>query len=142
MQEAELQKSILTRLERGANRDDLLLDVCKEANLSWPEAEALVNQIEAGHTTEIARHQSPFIIILSLGGLVIGLGWGFMASLGVFDILRSLLPNPHMNPSMWEGIGSTLIALRVYLPSILISLGLCIGGMTGLLSSLSAWKSR
>jgi hypothetical protein len=140
MDESELNKTILTRLGRGANRDDLLLEVCREANLSWPEAEALVSQVEAGHSVEIARRQSPFIIILSLGGLLAGLAWGAWAGAGIYAILRAMLAASDQAFGEILGVAYIFRAVQYYIPSLLGALGLCIGGAVGLTSGLSAWK--
>jgi hypothetical protein len=140
--ETELHKMILTRLGRGADRNDLLLEVCQKANLSWPEAEERVNEIETAHSGEIARRQSPFIFIISLGGLLIGLAWAGWSLFGIYSLMHGLTSGRSDNPNLVGGFASMVYALQYYLPSMLGATGLCIGGAAGLVSTIDAWRSR
>jgi hypothetical protein len=142
MDENELCKWIITRLGRGMDRNDLLLEVCQKANLSWPEAEERVCEIEAAHSGEIARRQSPVIFILSLGGLLIGLGWAAWSLFGIYEIMYAIKPNASGDPNLIAGFAGMAYAFQYYLPSILGATGLCIGGTAGLLNTLDAWRSR
>jgi len=49
----------LDRLSAAGNREDLIRDVCLREGIQWPEAEALVNQVEAEDEKIILRRQSP-----------------------------------------------------------------------------------
>ena len=49
----------MDRLSAAGNREDLIRDVCLREGIQWPEAEALVNQVEAEDEKIILRRQSP-----------------------------------------------------------------------------------
>ncbi|MGD0175121.1 MAG: hypothetical protein ABSC61_11970 [Anaerolineales bacterium] len=54
-----ISQYILDRLSAAGNREDLIRDVCLREGIQWPEAEALVNQVEAEDEKIILRRQSP-----------------------------------------------------------------------------------
>ena len=137
-----LRKLIITRLGRGVDRDDLLLEVCQKAGLSWPEAEERLREVEAAHSGEIARRQSPVIFIFSVGGLLAGLGLAAWALIGIYTIMHSVQPNAASEPNVLAGFTGMAYTFQYYLPLILTATGLCIGGAAGLLSTLDAWRSR
>jgi hypothetical protein len=66
MERQDLSKLILERLSAAANRDDLIRDVCIRRGITWPEAEAMVNEVEAENERTILRRQSPINLIGSL----------------------------------------------------------------------------
>jgi hypothetical protein len=66
MKRAELSKFILDRLSAAANRDDLIRDVCFRQGIPWPEAEAMVEEVEAENEKTILRRQSPIALTTSV----------------------------------------------------------------------------
>ncbi len=75
MNRQPISKFILDRLSAAENRDDLILDVCRREGIRWPEAEALVSQVETGDEKIILRRQSPIDLtnafMYSLAGMLI-----------------------------------------------------------------------
>jgi hypothetical protein len=70
-----ISKFILDRLSAAGNREDLIRDVCLREGIQWPEAEALVNQVEAEDEKIILRRQSPIDLtnafMYALAGMLI-----------------------------------------------------------------------
>ena len=63
---AELERQIIERLENGENKDDIILDLCENANMNWPQAEAMVEEVRAENQAHIALAQSPLLVSIAL----------------------------------------------------------------------------
>ncbi len=68
----QLVQRIVRDLGKHRSRNELIREVCEQSGMNWPEAEKMVQQIEAEHGRSIARRQSPLMIFLSLGTILIG----------------------------------------------------------------------
>ena len=80
MERQDLSKFILERLSAAGNRDDLIRDVCFRTGVPWPDAEALVDEVEAENEKTILRRQSPFALTTSIMFVLAGVGiTGFAA---------------------------------------------------------------
>lgn len=74
MNEPELDRFIVKRLSEGQDFNDLVLDICNQTGMKWPEAQALVNRIHIGHRGEIAKKQSPLLVAIALTMFIGGIG--------------------------------------------------------------------
>ncbi len=80
MEQADLHAFILDCLSGAVNPDDIVMEICEQHSLTWPEAEALVQQIQSEHGNAITRRQSPLLVIIALGLFLGGLALiGFSA---------------------------------------------------------------
>ncbi len=74
MNEEEQTAYIIQHLSTGDDPKDLILDLCEKSNLSWPEAEALVRQVQEEKRGVITRKQLPLLfavaLVIFLAGLV------------------------------------------------------------------------
>ena len=70
----ELTNLVIKELGKHHDRKDIIQKVCEESNLNWTEAEHLVEQVETQHRRKIAGRQSPLLIVLSIGTLLVGFG--------------------------------------------------------------------
>lgn len=68
----DLTQRIVNDLARHRSRNEIIRAVCEESSMNWPEAEQFVQRVEAEHAHAIARKQSPLMIFLSIGSLLIG----------------------------------------------------------------------
>jgi hypothetical protein len=70
-----ISQYILERLSAAGDREDLIRDVCLREGIRCPEAEALVNQVEAEDEKIILRRQSPIdltnAIMYALAGMLV-----------------------------------------------------------------------
>jgi hypothetical protein len=75
MQDPDLTRYIVARLSGAANRSDLILELCESRGLTWPEAEAIVQRVEADQQHQIAGRQFPLLFFIALlvflGGLAL-----------------------------------------------------------------------
>jgi hypothetical protein len=94
----ELTNLIIKKLGKHHDRNDIIGVVCERSTLSWTEAAKLIEQVEAEHGSMIAGRQRPFLILVSAGTLILGIGLLFYNSQffidffqrGVFDQILSL----------------------------------------------------
>ena len=70
----ELTNFIIKELGKHHDRKDIIQKVCETSSLDWKEADQLIASVEAEHQRTIAGHQTPLLLFLSLGTLIIGLG--------------------------------------------------------------------
>ena len=94
----ELTNLIIKKLGKHHDRNDIIGVVCERSTLSWTEAAKLIEQVEAEHGSMIAGRQRPFLIFVSAGTLILGIGLLFYNSQffvgflqrGVFEQILSL----------------------------------------------------
>lgn len=84
MDSAELEEKIVERLENSESLDDIILDLCENANMSWSEAETLVQRIQADKKNHIILAQSPLLVLIALATFLGGLS---LISVAVYDIV-------------------------------------------------------
>ncbi len=68
----QLKQNVINDLSKQRSRNEIIRMVCEQGGANWREAEELVKQVEAEHAHTIARKQSPLMIFLSIGTLLIG----------------------------------------------------------------------
>jgi hypothetical protein len=68
----DLEKYVARELGSGADRNALIRHVCETGEMSWPKAEAFVARVALEHEHEIAKRQSPVMLVLSVGTLIGG----------------------------------------------------------------------
>ncbi|HEX6036003.1 MAG TPA: hypothetical protein VFY83_16310 [Anaerolineales bacterium] len=74
----ELTPFIVKELSRHHDRKEVVRKVCERGGLNWKEAEHLVDQVEAQHGRAIAKRQTPLLLFISIGTLLLGLGLSAM----------------------------------------------------------------
>ena len=74
MNTEELTNLIIKELSKHHERKEVAQKVCEQSNLNWSEAERLIDQVETQHRRKIVGRQSPLLIFMSIGTLLLGLG--------------------------------------------------------------------
>lgn len=121
----ELTAFIIKELSRHRTHGELIQRVCERGGLNWKQAERLITLIEAKHKRTITVQQAPFLLFLSIGILLLGiglLGFNLQILLAFFqkDVLQQILS---LQSGSYRVIG------------LFTGLGMTVGGMVGL------WKS-
>ncbi len=70
----ELVNFIIKEISRHQDRREITRKVCEQSMLDWNEAERLVAEVAEKNKRKIAARQSPFLLVLSVGTLLAGLG--------------------------------------------------------------------
>jgi len=80
---AELEKQIIERLENGGNKNDIILDLCENANMNWTQAEAMVEEVHAENQAHITLARSPLLVSIAL---IIFIGGAGIIVYSVYDL--------------------------------------------------------
>lgn len=70
----ELTTFIIRELGKHHDRKEIVRKVCEQSQMNWKEAEQLMALVEAQHKRTIAARQTPLLLFLSIGTLLIGIG--------------------------------------------------------------------
>ncbi len=68
----QLTRKVVEELSKHHSSNEIVRMVCEETGVNWSEAEHMVKQVVTEHARTIVRRQSPLLIFLSIGSLVIG----------------------------------------------------------------------
>ena len=124
----ELTTLIIKELGKHHDRKDIARKLCEQSGLNWKEAEQLIALVEAQHKRAIAGRQTPLLLVLSIGTLLLGIGLlAFnMQILTAFfqkDVLGQILS---LQSSYYRILG------------LLTGLGMTAGGLVGLWKAFGA----
>jgi len=70
----ELTTLIIQELGKHHDRKEITRKICEQSQLNWQEAEQLIALVEAQHKRVIAGRQTPLLLFLSIGTLLLGIG--------------------------------------------------------------------
>ena len=124
----ELTILIVKELSKQRSRQDIIQKVCERGGLDWKDAEHLIALVEAQHNHTIATRQTPLLLFLSIGTLLIGIGllaFNMQILMAFFqgDVLGQILG---LQSSYYRIIG------------LVTGLGMTVGGMVGLWRAFGA----
>jgi len=91
MYREELTRTIIDRLSAAANRDDTIRYVCQRGNLTWPEASAMVADVEETYSLEIERRHIPINLT---SAFMVWLFGALVLTYAVLSIFEPLLGRP------------------------------------------------
>ena len=120
---------ILNELTKHRDRNDIILDLCRQLSIEWKAAEQLVKDVESQHGKTVAKRQSPFLIILGASIIITGLGLTINGMQLIFDLLSV--------GSFEQLMGMSTSLLR--LGSLLTGIGMIVGGIIGFWKTFSAF---
>ena len=129
---AELEKQIIERLENGENKNDIILDLCENANMNWPQAEAMVEEVHAENQAHITLAQSPLLVSIALiifiggAGIIIYSAYDLFVMYSVFcDLYAPTNPSGLAAGFLWylflngEGLlGMTILGTAMMIGSL------------------------
>jgi uncharacterized membrane protein len=129
MNDEELTNLVIKELSKHHERQDIVQRVCEQSSLNWSQAERLIAEIEAKNKKKIAARQGPFLIIVSIGTLLLGLGllaYNMELIVAIFnkDLLGQIL-------SLQSGY--------YRLAALVTGLGMTIGGFYGVWTTLASF---
>jgi hypothetical protein len=121
----ELTAIIIKELSKQHDRPKIIRKVCERAGLNWKQAEQLILLIEAKHRRSMRVPQTPWLLFLSIGILIFGIGllaFNLQILLAFFqqDVFKQIL---NLQSGSYRTIG------------VLTGFGMTVGGLIGL------WKA-
>jgi hypothetical protein len=124
----ELTAFIIKELSKHRDRRDIIQRICEREGLNWKDAERLITLVEANHRRTIATRQTPLLLFLSIGTLLLGIGllaFNMQVLLAFFqkDVLGQLLS---LQSSYYQVLG------------LITGLGMTVGGLVGLWKAFGA----
>ncbi len=129
MNNEELTNLIINELGKHRDRQEIVRKICEASTLNWDQAEKLIAEVEAQNKRKIAAHQGPFLIFVSVGTLVLGLGllaYNMDLLVAIFhrDLLGEIL-----------GLRSSYYRLA----GLITGLGMTVGGFYGVWTVLASF---
>ena len=70
----DLTNFIIKELGKQHDRREIIRKVCAKGGLHWKDAERLLVLVEANHKRTVATRQTPLLLFLSIGMLLLGIG--------------------------------------------------------------------
>lgn len=115
----ELTAFIIKELSKHRERKDIIRKVCERAELPWKDAERLITLVEAQHRRSIRIPRTPWLLFLSIGTLLLGIGllaFNLQIILAFFqkdvlDQVLSLQSNSYQVMGLLSGLGMTAAGL-------------------------------
>lgn len=83
-----IETLITERLENGESKDDIILYLCENTAMSWPEAETLLKKVHNEKRHHIVLAQSPLLILIALTIFVGGIG---LVTFSAYNIAENFL---------------------------------------------------
>jgi hypothetical protein len=120
----DLAKYVARELGSSADRNTLIRHICETGDMSWPEAEAFVARVALENEHEIAKRQSPLMLILSVGTMI---GGAFFVLAAGFVLIEFLS-------------GELTVRLDLAFYGIVTGLGMLAGGLIGLVRTLKSLR--
>jgi hypothetical protein len=136
MNGAELTEFVIQQLGRGISTDDLIAKVCEDTGRSWPDAEAFVRGVQASQASQIARRQTPLLLLITLPTLLGGAAIAALCGYTLLDLARVMDRQNLAFPLA----GLLVIALgnwQVFL-GLLLGLGMIVGSGIGIGQMISS----
>ena len=124
----ELTTLIIKELGKHRDRNQIIQRICERSGLNWKEAERLIILVEAQHRRTIVVRQTPLLLFLSIGTLLLGIGllafnMQVLAAFFQSDLLSQVLSLPS---SYYKILG------------LITGLGMTVGGAVGLWKAFGA----
>jgi len=119
MNQQEATDFVIRELGKHHQRNDIVQNLCEATSMSWEEAKKFIQQVEAQHRGQIAKKQSPLIVIMGTGSIITGF---FLSIVMIYATLQGWIffllsmPIPYLGNVVY----------------FLIGIGMIVGGLRGM----------
>ena len=127
MDQSVATQYVIHELGRQTPRNDIILRLCEQLKCSWPDAEKFIRNVEQNNRKAIAARQSPLLILIGLGTVLVGLA---TAGYGLYELTHGVL---------------VIVLFRTPLPTpliVLVGLAMMGGGGYGVLREIGRLTRR
>lgn len=119
--EEEAVEFVIYALGRHHHHDDIIRSLCEQAGWPWKQARHFVQRVEVEHQDRIVARQSPVVIMLGVGSIVVG------AVIAIYTaiVLIGWISNP-------EGTDPKVVENMIYYAAGFVTgLAMVVGGVAG-----------
>jgi hypothetical protein len=113
MNQEAATKFVVSELGKHRQKNEIVEKLCRNYEMSWRQAQAFVNKVEAENASSINLRQSPLFIIVGLLILIGGLGLTVWIGMRTFvnheNIIFLTMPIPYSGNIFWGGTGVSMI---------------------------------
>ena len=126
----ELIQFVIAQLGRHHSRNDIVHRLCEQEGWPWRQAERFVRRVEIQHQDKIVARQSPVVILLGVGSLIVGAAIAIYTAVTLVGwISRPGVANPEQAESA-----------AYYVVAFVTGLGMVIGGIAGVWRAMSLMR--
>ncbi len=130
MDRTKLKDFIIDRTTRGVGRDDILFAICEKHGLSWPQAEALVDEILLESTREVTLRRNVVYGGIALFTFLAGI---LLAVESVYHLATQLALYPFDTSGVtWDLLVAVFAENYLLVAGLLFSTVLIVAGIWGL----------
>jgi hypothetical protein len=132
MDAPDLTNYIIDRLSDAVTPNDIVMEICTKADRSWPEAEALVKQVQAEHEQDVTKRQFPLLTLVAFSIFVGGVGL-LAYSIYMLFLTTSTYASTALNPWDLPDILNFIFNYAVFtLSLILVAIAMILGSLWGM----------
>ncbi len=126
---------MISRLGKGVDPDDLILEICQKTKRDWPDVAALLKLAQSEHGNDIASRQFPLLFILALGTFLGGMaliGYAAFTTVELFKAASALLDQTRADYE--TNLGLTLLLRSGTSPflALVTGIGMLLGSLIGM----------
>lgn len=122
MKKEEAVNFVIQELGKHSSQNEIIVALCQKTGMAWSQAEEFIQQVQVEHKQAISSRQSPLLIGISVGLIIVGLGLIFSN----VDYFLGLFNQDVM------GLALSAQSVVVRIGSVITGLGMAVGGSIGL----------
>jgi hypothetical protein len=104
---------VIKEIAGHRHRNDIILALCEKTGSSWDSVQRFVQKVESENRQAITARQSPLLIMIGVGTIVLGLlmvaYYGFRTLTGTIYIFLNM-PIPYLGNAVYIGTGLAMMA--------------------------------
>jgi hypothetical protein len=129
MNKEEATAFVVQQLGKHKSRNEIIVQLCQQMSINWPDAERFVQQVELENSRKIAVKQSPALIVVGIFTLIVGIVALINGGLFFLDYMRR------------DVVLQALTASSLYYKGGLVVFGLAMisGSLIGIWKSMAAF---
>ncbi len=141
MNDDEIVAYFVNQLSRGADPDDLVLEICQKTKRGWTEIEGLLKLAQSEHGNDIAARQFPLLFILALGTFIGGLAlivYAVFTSIDLFKTASALMNQTAASAETDPGLTLLLRFGTSPVLALITGIGMILGSLLGMRDTWSS----
>lgn len=104
---------VIKEVAGSRHHNDIIMALCEKTGSSWDQVQRFVQRVESENRQAITARQSPFLIMIGVGTIIVGLVavayYGFGTLTGTIYIFLNM-PIPYLGNAVYIGTGLAMMA--------------------------------